>query len=188
MDITLFPSQGNIFLKKINSKTGLTEDKLDGYLIDSDEKEIRRIIDILKAKKQKKIIAIQGRDDAFNRRIIETCKVDYLVSPESEPKKDSLKQRDSGINHVVAKEAKKKNIPIVINFSELNKLDKKSKSKKISRIIQNLKICRKNQCKIKIASFAETKEQIADEYSLKSFLFSLGASSQQVGEATQFSN
>ena len=69
-------------------------------------------------------IAVFGREDKFNRRMIETCKIDYLISPERETEKfkrrDSLKQRDSGLNHYLAKEAKRKNISFIIDFSEIN--------------------------------------------------------------------
>ena len=114
MDIVLNPqlkSKTAIALKKISSKREIVEDKeYDGYLIEGDEKIVRSITEFLKSKKEKKVIAILGRDDEFNRRVIETCKIDYLVSPERGHVRDTLKQRDSGLNHVVAKEAVKKNI------------------------------------------------------------------------------
>jgi len=187
MDITLYQEKNTISLKKIKSKQELAEDKdYQGYLINSDEKEIRRILDTLKAKKQNKLIFVQAKEDLFNRRLIETCKINYLVSLELNPGKDTLKQRDSGLNHVSAKAAAKKNIPIVINFSALQSLDKKAKAKATSRIIQNIIICRKAKCKIKIASFATNSKEIVSENQLKAFLFSLGASSQQVSDSTNF--
>lgn len=187
MDIILADIKKDaLVFKKIHSKQDLKEEKLDGYLIESDEKEVRRIIDTLKAKGEKKILAVVGKNDEFNRRIIETCKVQYLVSPEFSEGKDTLKQRDSGLNHVSAKAAAKKNISIVINFSEIEKLDKKSKAIVLSRIMQNLIVCRKAGCKIKIASFASNEKEFVSEYDLRAFLFSLGASSQQVSEAFEF--
>jgi RNase P/RNase MRP subunit p30 len=187
MDITLFKSEKNLYFKKINSKKDIKEDtEIKGYLIDSSEKEIRSIIASLESRKSKALIAVEAKDDFFNRRIIETCKINFLVSPELSCEKDTLKQRSSGINHVLAKEAVKKGISIIIDFSELEKLDKKEKAKILSRIIQNLKICRKSGCKIKIATFAGSKEELKTENELKAFLFSLGASSQQASEACEF--
>jgi len=155
-------------LKKIKSKKEIS-DKENGYLIDANEKEVRRIIDALKGKE--KIIAVLGRDDEFNRRMLEKTKIDYLVSPERRHVKDSLKQRDSGLNHVLAKIAKEKGIGVIIDFSSLMKMEKMERAKTISRIIQNVKICRRAGCKIKI---------LGDEKAGKSFLYSIGASSQQV--------
>ncbi len=189
MDIVLNPqlkSKTAIALKKISSKREIVEDKeYDGYLIEGDEKIVRSITEFLKSKKEKKVIAILGRDDEFNRRVIETCKIDYLVSPERGHVRDTLKQRDSGLNHVVAKEAVKKNISIVIDFSSLVKFEKKFQARVLARIMQNIKICRKAKCHIKIATFAVRKEDLRDEFSLRSFCFSLGMSSEQVRDAVQ---
>lgn len=186
MDITLFQSKENLFFKLIKSKKDIELGEFQGYFIDSSEKEIRSIIESLKSKKEKKIIAVKSQEDFFNRRIIDTCKINYLVSPELNPNKDTLKQRSSGINHVVAKEAAKKGIKILINFSEINLLNKKDKAIVISRIIQNIQICRKANCGIRIATFAKNKNELKTENELKSFLSSLGASSQQVADSCKF--
>jgi RNase P/RNase MRP subunit p30 len=187
MDITLFKTEKNLYFKEINSKKDIKEDKdINGYLINSSENEIRSIIASLESKKDKKLIAIKAKDDFFNRRIIETCRVNFIVSPELNQEKDTLKQRASGFNHVLAKEAVKKGISLLINFSEIIKQDKKRKAIIISRIMQNIKICRKTNCKIKIVAFAKNKEELRTENELKAFLSSLGASSQQVAEACKF--
>jgi len=184
-DINLFKTKDSIFLKKVKSKLELSDkDKSDGYLIESSEKEARRIIDFLRGKN--KFIALVGGDDAFNRRAIETLKINYLVSPEKGFKKDSLKQRDSGINHVVAKEAVKKGIGMVIDFSEISNLEGKEKALRLEKLIQNIKICRKAKCQIKIASFGINKKGVSDEKARKSFGTSLGMSSGQAVEAVRF--
>ncbi len=184
-DINLFKTQNSIFLKKIFSKTEISkEDNCDGYLIESDEKEARRIIESLKT--TKKIIAIIGGEDNFNRRIAETLKVDYLVSPEGKEKIDSLKQRDSGINHVVAKILAKKNVSIVINMKKLSESKREKRAKEIARIIQNIKICRKAKCQIKMASFGYKKRELVDEIARKSFGTTLGMSSVETRDSTTF--
>lgn len=184
-DINLFKIKDSISLKKIKSKSEVSKDeKCDGFLIESSEKEARRIIESLK--NSGKLIAIVGGDDAFNRRAIETLKINYLVSPERGYKKDNLKQRDSGINHVVAKIAKEKKIAIVVDFAEIQKLKDKEKALRLGRLIQNVKICRKAKCGIKIASLAKNKKGVIGERERKSFGVSLGMSSEQASEAVQF--
>jgi len=184
-DINFFKTKDSIFLKKISSKKEINQkDDSDGYLIDSSEKEARRIIDSLKGKK--KIIAFSGGEDALNRRAIETLKINYLVSPEKGQKKDTLKQRDSGLNHVVAREASKKKISIVIDFNEISKLKGKEKAIRLEKLIQNIKICKKAKCQIKIASFAGNKEELVDELSRKSLGTSLGMSSEQTRDGIEF--
>ena len=177
-DINLFQTKDSIFLKKVKSKTEVSKDeKCDGFLIDSSEKEARRIIESLRGSGKK--IAIQGGDDAFNRRAIESLRVDYLVSPEGKTKRDNLKQRDSGINHVIAKLAKRKNISIVINIFDIKKLKKEELALRMSKILQNIKICRKAGCEIRIASFGSKESEVIDELGRRAFGESLGMSSQQ---------
>ena len=177
-------------LKKLTSKADLpeavpttrnlqpaTSASAEAFLIDSSEKEARKIIESLKGKS--KTIALQGGDDAFNRRAIETLKINYLLSPEKNTANSTLKQRDSGLNHVTAKEAAKRDITILIDFAEIQKLKGKEKARRLEKIIQNIKICRKAKCKIKIWDSSNK----TNEVSLKSFGISLGMSSQQSKDA-----
>jgi len=177
-DINLFGTENSIYLKKVRTKAEISGD-WGGYLIEGSEKEARKIIASLKDKKFRGKVGLVGGDDAFNRRAVETLKMDYLVSPERGAKKDSLKQRDSGINHVVAKMAKEKGVAIVIDFSEVAGLKGKDKALRLERIIQNVKICRKVGCKIKIWGSEDKK-------ALESFGVSLGMSSSQARDSTLF--
>jgi len=171
--------------KIINSKAGINDGNgIDLYIIDADEKTTRSIFDSLKQKNFSGKIAVIGRDNKFNRRAVETLKIDYLISPEREvnERKDTLKQRDSGLNHFLAKECAKKGIKIIIDFDDIQKMqDRKEKAKRIARIIQNIKICRRAKCRIII-----WKDGKADKYSIQAFGFSLGMSSQQVKDAVRF--
>lgn len=184
-DINFFPLKESIYLKRISNKSEISKkDSCEGYLIDADEKESRRIIDSLKGKK--KILAVLGRDDHFNRRVIETLKIKYLVSPEIEEKKDTIKQRDSGLNHVIAKESSKKGIILVISISEIIKLDKERKALRLSRIAQNIKICKRAKCEIKIANLSKDKKNIVNDIGRKSLGLSLGMSTKQAKKAIDF--
>jgi len=186
-DIALFKTNNAIYLKKISSKTEIKEtDESDGYLIDTNgnEKEARKIVDSLKNKNKK--IAVQGHDNTFNRRTLETMKIDYLIDIEKEEKRDTLKQRDSGLNHVTAKIAKKNDIAIVTNYNNIKQSQPKEKATQLARIIQNLKIARRAKCEIKIASLAENKTQLITPKERQTFLYSLGASSEQAKNSTNF--
>ena len=192
-ELKKFSKNASVF-KSVKSKNDLSKsDELiyDGYLIDSDEKTTRSVIASLKSKEIKLKIAVLGRDDLFNRRIIETMKINYLVSPENFVfhKTDTLKQRNSGLNHVIAKLAKQKNVSVLINFSDISNLSNKSKKEKsiiLAKIIQNIKICRKAKCEIKIATFARAKSELLAQNDLRVFVFSIGMSSQQVRDSVLF--
>jgi ribonuclease P/MRP protein subunit RPP1 len=186
-DITLFKTGNSIHLKKIKTKTEIKEtDTTDGYLIDTNgnEKEARKIVDSLKGKNKK--IAIQGHNNIFNRRILETMKIDYLIDIEKQEKRDTLKQRDSGLNHVTAKIAKANNIAIIINHTNIKQSPPKEKATQLSRIIQNLKITRRAKTQIKIASLAENSNQLTTPKERQTLLYTLGASSQQAKDSTKF--
>ena len=125
--------------------------------------------------KETKPIIVEGGDDTFNRKMIEYGRFDILLSPEKGQRKNSLRQQDSGLNHFLAKLAAKNRISIGINIEEIRKLPKKEKAERLAKIRQNIKICRK----------AKTKLTVLGNKGSASLLLSLGASSQQVKEATQ---
>lgn len=170
--------------KIIKSKSQIEkENHPELYIIDADEKIARGIIASLKNNKFKGNVGVFGRDNVFNRRALETLKIDFLISPEREDfdkkfkRKDTLKQRDSGLNHILARIAKEKNISIVIDFYGVKEMkDIKQKAVRLARVIQNIKICRKAKCKILIWDLSRN----ADKRGLESFGYSLGMSSQQV--------
>jgi len=170
---------------KIDSKKGISQkDNCDGYFIDANEKETRKIVEFLKGSKEKKKIAVKAIDENFNRRVIETLDLDYLVSPEINSERDNLKQRSSGLNHVLAKKMAKKKISVLISLKELEKVDKEHKAFLIARIIQNVKLCRKANCAIKIASLSERKFFSKKQRELVGE--SWGMSSQQVKQSCLF--
>ncbi|MCH7850824.1 MAG: hypothetical protein IH845_04240 [Nanoarchaeota archaeon] len=186
-DLNLFPQKDGVQLAKITSKRDLNpNNQPEGYLITSSESEARRIIASLRDSKFKGVIALKGSDDAFNRRAIETLKIDYLILPTGINLKDTLKQRDSGLNHVVAKEAVRKGISLVIPMNEISDLTGKNKSLALSKAIQNIKICRKAKCKLKIASLANNPKKVISEIGRKSFGISLGMDSHMSRDAAVF--
>lgn len=186
-DINLFKSKEGLFFKVVSKKEDLIGLDCDGILIDGDELNCRRIIESSKTKNENLKIAVLGRDDSFNRRALETLKINYLISPELTDEKDNLKQRASGMNHITAKIAKLKNIIIVTNIEFLfEKENKKSKAKRVSKIIQNIKICRKENCAIRFATLAQVEKNLLSEKEIQSIGYSLGMSSQEVKECFKF--
>jgi|WetSurMetagenome_2_1015567.scaffolds.fasta_scaffold11561_4 RNase P/RNase MRP subunit p30 len=98
-----------------------------------------------------KIVIFSSDDDELNRKILEKENIAILLINQKE-RKDFQKQRNSGLNQVLAKIAKKKNIAIGINLDELINSEEKKKSEIIARIRQNVKICNKNKVKMKFIS------------------------------------
>ena len=126
------------------------------------EDNFQRAREKIRKNSDKKIIFI-SQSDELNRKILEKEKISYLLI-NLNLRKDSLKQRDTGFNHVLAKIAKKSNIGIAINLDEIILSNSKEKAKIISRIIQNIKLCNKNKIKMKFFSLSGLER---DSYDLK---------------------
>jgi len=130
-------------------------------------------------KAEEKPIIVQAQNDAFNRKILEYGKFDILLSVEAGKRKDTLRQIDSGLNHISAKIAAKNKVAIGINIEEISKLSKVEKAKRLARIKQNIKICRKAGTKLALVNTKDTRNAL-------NLLLSLGASTSQAKEAISF--
>ncbi|MEK6935195.1 MAG: hypothetical protein AABW67_00240 [Nanoarchaeota archaeon] len=117
---------------------------------------------ILKLKKEtpSQQIIIKAQDDEFNRKILEIKEVDILLSSEIHNRKDKLKQRDSGLNEFLCKLAKENKISIGIDISKINSLSPKEKAIVLSRIIQNIKLCKRTNTKIILFPKTLSKQEI----------------------------
>lgn len=99
-------------------------------------------------KSKDKIIIFSSNDDDLNRRIMEKEQINILLLRQKK-RKDKLKQRNSGLNQVMARIAQRNNIFIGIDLDEIISEDSSSeKAKIIARIMQNIKLCNKNSVKM----------------------------------------
>lgn len=117
------------------------------------------------------IIIFSSDNDDLNRKLMEKEKIDILLINQK-GRKDFQKQRNSGFNQVLATIAKKKKIAIGINFDELVESEKNEKAKILSRIMQNIKLCNKNELKMKF--IIQNEKNKRDIYDLKSLGLVLG--------------
>ncbi len=135
------------------------------------KKEIKKAIS-----ENKKQIIVKAKDAEFNRKILEYGKFNVLLDPHLTKQKEKLKYLDSGINHISAKIATKNKIAIGIDLNEIEKLEKKEKAQILTKIKQNIKICRKAKTRIKLLNYKDQRNAF-------SLLISLGSSTQQAKEA-----
>jgi len=119
----------------------------------------------------KKVIIFSSDNDELNRKIIEKEKIDILFLNQVQ-RRDRFKQRDSGLNQVLAKLAKKKNITVGINLDEI--LESKGEKKKdiLARVKQNIKLCNKHKVKMDFIALKEKNKR--DIYDLKALGLVLG--------------
>ncbi len=119
---------------------------------------------------------IKAQNDVFNRSILEYGKFDVLLSIESSERKDSLRGIDSGMNEILARIAAKNKVAIGLDLEELRNLSKMQKASRLSKIRQNIRLCRKTGTRLAILG-------IKDKRDAKDLLISLGASTVQVSRA-----
>src|SRR3989344_1919723 len=134
--------------------------------------EARKAIDKAIAEKTKKQkIIVEARDEEFNRKILENKKVNILLNPGIQGQ-DRLKQRDSGLNEVLCKIASDNGIKIAFNLEEIIKKKGKERAILLSRLIQNIMLCKKAGTEIEFLGKY-------DKRNLFSLLLTLGASTSQ---------
>lgn len=83
-------------------------------------------------------------NDDLNRKILEKEQISTLVLQQFK-RKDFQKQRNSGLNQVLVKLAKKNKIKIGICLDEILKATPKDKSNILARVRQNIKLCNKGK-------------------------------------------
>lgn len=135
-------------------------------------KEIQRL------KAEGKIVVVRAQDDDFNRKMFESSDVRVVVGLEMHDRSDYLKQRDSGLNEILCRLAKKNGIKIGIELKKIVKLSPKDKAIVLSRIMQNIRLCRRVGVRMVIID----SESFGKE-DLGGFMISLGASTKQVKES-----
>ncbi len=116
-----------------------------------------------------KEIIVVAKDSEFNRKILENKKVDVLLFTNFFGNRNRLKQRDSGLNHVLCKIAKENNISIGIDFSIFLNKGGFQLSHLLSSTIQNISLCSKYKTKMLIFNIENRNKS-----EIISFLSSLG--------------
>jgi len=132
------------------------------------EKNFSKLKEQVKKNKNKQII-FTSEDDELNRKVLEKLPMSILLLNQK-GRKDFQKQRNSGLNQVLAKLAKKNNVKIGINLDEIIESEKVERAKIIARIKQNIKICNKNKIEMLFISLSKKR----DLYDLKSLGLILG--------------
>lgn len=125
---------------------------------------------LIRESKNKEII-FSSDDDELNRKILEKEKINILLLNQA-GRKDFQKQRNSGLNHVLAKIAKKKGVAIGINLDEIISSEEKQKARILARVSQNIRICNKNNLKMKFIALNQNNER--NSFDLKSLGLVLG--------------
>lgn len=133
----------------------------------------------LEIKKSVKPAVVLAKDDNFNRKIAEYGGFDMILGLDSLSRRRSLRNIDSGLNHVVARILEKNKIAIGIDLESIRCLSKKDKAERLLQIIQNLRIAKKNKVKVIAINYK-------DKINTMNLMRSLGADSQTALKSLDF--
>ena len=115
-------------------------------------------------------IALGGNED-INRKLLENKKINMLLDPEPNSG-DFMHYKNSGLNQVLVKIAKKNNI--MIGFSLKRILEIYDKSSLLGKIMQNIVLCNKYQVKTAIVNLIDNEKDECNINDLKSLGLTLG--------------
>lgn len=115
---------------------------------------------------QADVLVFRGGDEELNRKAAEDSRVDVLLHPEKG-------RKDSGFNHVIAKEASRNGVALGLDFRMLD-TSKKTRSHIFRHWQRNLKLCEKHDVLYLITSSADGKYGLRSPRDLASVIDSLG--------------
>ncbi len=109
-----------------------------------------------------------------NRQFFESKDINIIYGLEEVSQKDYIHHKASGMNQVLAKLARRNNISVAFSFSMLLKRKGMKKSAIMSRIMQNIKLCRKYKVSMITASFADNPYKLRYPRDMMALMQSLG--------------
>ena len=103
-------------------------------------------------------------------KVLENKKTNALILSHKD-KKDRLKQRDTGLNHILCKIARDKNKLILIDLKEIMEARSEEKAQILGRLMQNIMLLKKYNVKTGV-----TNKSTRNNHDIMSLLLTLGAS------------
>ena len=132
----------------------------------------------------------EGSSMEKNRKSLMERNLDIMINPEklalSQKEGINLKQIGSGLNEVLCKLAHKNEIAIGFSLSQLLNAPDNLKPFLLARLMQNVRLCRKNKTKMVVASFARHVWEMRHAKDLLAFARLLGMQGGEANKALNF--
>lgn len=125
------------------------------------------IIKNIKEIRKNKFNLVLGGNDELNRAILTNKSTSILLNPEPNTK-DSIKQKNSGLNDVLCNLANKNKIAVAFSIDRLKDLNL------LGKILQNIKLCKKYKVKMLFFTLARHKYDLVASSDMLSTLYVLG--------------
>lgn len=114
---------------------------------------------LTKYRETAELVIVSGGDYAINRAAAEDGRVDVLAHPE-------FKRTDSGIDHVVARNAAQNGVALEINIGELLATFRRVRSHVLNHMSHNVLLCKKFGASVVITSGAKDEWGLRDPRAL----------------------
>ena len=138
--------------------------------------EIRKVSN--KFRKKSSCISVVGGDLKVNRAVLENIRIDVLSRP-------YLRRYDSGLNHVLAKEALKNNVAIELCFKDILRSYLSPRAKVLSNFKDIYTLYRKFDFPLVLSSRAESVFDIRTTQDFTSFFRQTGLSDAEISRSFQ---
>jgi len=130
------------------------------------------------------LVVVAGGNDEINRAALENKSIDILLGPEFSREKDFIHFRNSGLNQVLCKLAKKNDVAVGFSFNYL--MNSKNKELVLGKMMQNISLCRKYKLKMVLGSFASKEMEMKNKSELMSFGKVIGMNGKEIKDALNF--
>ena len=162
-----------------NSLDGIIEFNYTLEIKSSNINDIQKSVN--KFRKKASCISVVGGDLKVNRSTLENIKVDVLSRP-------YLRRYDSGLNHVLAKEAVKNNVAIELCFKDVLKSYLSHRSKVISNFKDIYTLYRKFDFPLVLSSRAESVFDIRTTHDFVAFFKQTGLTDAEINKSFETSS
>jgi RNase P/RNase MRP subunit p30 len=142
----------------LNKKLGNTSVKVEVL------KEIKQI-------RNQKPIIILAHSEGIIKAAAENRRVNILLDPHNNQNQDYMHSRNSGLDQAICGLMKKHKIAMGISFASI--VNTKNRPLILGKLSQNLRLCKKYNIPIILASFATKKEELVSESNFKALIRSL---------------
>lgn len=129
------------------------------------------------------LVYVDGSDPDVLRAACELWTVDLVVDPELNRGRDGLYNCSSGLDPVCLKMMAERNMGYLVNFRNILDSRRMSRVRVLSRVWQNIRLCRKYGVRVVASSCAKTAFDARNPHEIANFLIHLGATRRQAFDA-----
>jgi RNase P/RNase MRP subunit p30 len=132
-------------------------------------KNVRELRNAIKGIERDKFLLLKHRGDSLTRYAVERSLVDGIVGLETDPRRDLLHHRRSGLDQTLARFASKHKVSILFNFNLILNSKGIWRAVILGRMAQNARICKKYEVPIMLVSGAKKLDELRTPGELISF-------------------